>query len=81
MALVQVEQTDLDSISTDLGDIGTSLGQEIADLEAKVAAGTQLTAADLTGVKAGVDKLKGLEAPAPAPAPATDPSAPPATPA
>lgn len=80
MAAVQVEQTDLDTLSTDLDAAVASVGQELTDLETKLAAaGTPLPAGSLDGLKAGLDKLKVLEVPAPVtpPAPA-DPSAPPA---
>lgn len=94
MAAVQVEQSDLDAIATNLASVGATLTSEIADLEAKVAAGQPLTPADLTGLKAAQSTLDALAVPASTPVPdptpspvadptppaAVDPSVPPAAP-
>lgn len=53
MALVSIEQDDLDSIAGDVSDVADSL-QEIIDSE------TPLDPADETALKAAVDKLKNV---------------------
>lgn len=71
MALVSVEQTDLDTLATDLSTAVTTVGAELTDLETKlaaaIAAGTPLPAGSLDGVKAGLASLQALEVPAPTP--------------
>jgi hypothetical protein len=75
MALVSVEQTDLDTLSTDLAAAVAAVGTEITNLEAAVAAaGTPLPAGSLTGVKAALTSLQALEVPAPTPPPVTPPA-------
>ena len=70
MAAVQIEQTDLDSLAAALEAVKTALAAELADLEAKIAAGgVPLPAGSLDGLKAAVADLTALEPPAPAPAP------------
>jgi hypothetical protein len=69
MALVQVEQADLDTLSTDLAAAVSSVSTEITNLEAAVAAaGTPLPAGSLDALKAGVASLQALEVPVPPPA-------------
>lgn len=65
MSLVQVEQTDLDGLSTELGAVADSLATEITNLESKV--GQPLSAADLSGLNAAKDRLAALETPVVAP--------------
>lgn len=68
VSLVQVEQTDLDALSTDLNAAVASVSTEITNLEAAVAAaGTPLPAGSLDALKAGVASLQALEVPAPTP--------------
>jgi hypothetical protein len=75
MALVSIEQTDLDALSTDLAAAVAAVGTEIANLEAAVAAaGTPLPAGSLDALKAGVASLQKLEVPAPTPPPVTPPA-------
>lgn len=85
MALVQVEQTDLDNLATALNDLSTTLtaddaglAAEIADLTAKVNAGGTLTAADLTGLQTAQANLAAGVAAASALLPAAPPPPPPA---
>jgi hypothetical protein len=59
MALVQIEQSDLDTLAGNLEAVKTSLAAEIASLQ------TQLPQADLSGVKQAVADLTALEPPAP----------------
>jgi hypothetical protein len=62
MALVQVAQEDLDQLDTDLD----SATQAISDkLDALENAHPELPAADLTALRADLDTLRGLSAPAP----------------
>jgi hypothetical protein len=61
MALVEIDQADLDTLATSLEAVKTSLATEIASL------GQQLPAADLSGLNQALTDLQGLEAPAPAP--------------
>jgi hypothetical protein len=63
MAAVEVDQTALDTLATNLEAVKTSLAAEIASLQ------TQLPEADLTGLNAALTDLQGLEPPAPAPSP------------
>lgn len=68
MALVSVEQTDLDTLSTDLSAAVAAVGTEITNLEAELtAAGTPLPAGSLDALKAGVASLQALEVPAATP--------------
>lgn len=68
MALVSVEQTDLDTLSTDLNAAVASVATEITNLEAALAAaGTPPPAGSLDALKAGVASLQALEVPAPTP--------------
>jgi hypothetical protein len=73
MAVVQVDQTALDTLATSLEAVKTSLASEIAALTAAVAAAqannTPLPAASLDGLNAALADLTALEAPAPTPAP------------
>ena len=69
MALVQVEQTDIDTLATNLDAAVTAVATEIKDLEAKVAAGQPLPAGSLDGHNAALASLQALEVPAPAPTP------------
>jgi hypothetical protein len=70
MALVQVEQGDLDNLATALQTDDAGILQAIADLEAKVAAGTPLAPADLTALRSAVDATAALiPSPVPPPAP------------
>jgi hypothetical protein len=72
MAAVQVEQNDLDALSTDLNAAVASVSTELTNLEAALAAaGTPLPAGSLDGLKAGVASLQALEVPSPTPPPAT----------
>lgn len=59
MAAVQIEQTDLDNLATELEAVKTSLAAEIESLK------TQLPAADLSGLNQALTDLQGLEPPAP----------------
>lgn len=59
MALVQIDQTALDTLATSLEAVKTSLAAEIASLQ------TQLPAADLSGLNQALTDLQGLEPPAP----------------
>lgn len=61
MASVQIEQTELDTLASNLEAVKTSLADEIASL------GQQLPAADLSGLNQALSDLQGLEPPAPAP--------------
>lgn len=61
MALVQVDQTDLDNLATNLEAVKSSLSAEIASLQ------QQLPQADLSGLNQALSDLQGLEPPAPAP--------------
>lgn len=63
MALVQIDQTQLDDLATALETVKTTLAAEIAGLQ------TALPAADLSGLNQALSDLQGLEPPAPAPAP------------
>jgi cell division FtsZ-interacting protein ZapD len=63
MAIVQIDQTQLDSLATALEAVKTSLAAEIASLQ------TSLPAADLSGLNQALTDLQGLEPPAPTPAP------------
>lgn len=65
MALVQVEQTEVDTLARTLKDIGTNLADEIATLKAA------LPAADFSAVDAQVAALQALEVPVTPPAPPT----------
>jgi hypothetical protein len=82
MALVTVDDAELAQLGTDLSTAVTSVGTEITDLEAKLAAaaaaGTPLPAGSLAGVKAALTSLQALEVPAPTPPPVTPPVTPPA---
>ena len=73
MAAVQVEQTDIDTLTAGLEAVKTALAAELADLEAKLAAAIAaqqpLPAGSLDGLKAALGDLTALEAPAPTPAP------------
>lgn len=70
MALVSVEQTELDTLATDLSAAVASVGSELADLEAQLAAaGNPLPAGSLDGVKSALTALQGLEVPVPPPVP------------
>jgi hypothetical protein len=66
MALVQVDQAALDSLSSDLTAAITAVGTEITNLEAQVTAGT-LPAASLDGLNSALTALQALEVPAPTP--------------
>lgn len=59
MALVQIDQTELDNLATALEAVKTSLAAEIAGLQ------TQLPAADLSGLNQALTDLQGLETPTP----------------
>lgn len=59
MALVQIDQTQLDSLATALEAVKTALATEIAGLQ------VQLPAADLSGLNQALTDLQGLESPAP----------------
>lgn len=59
MALVQIDQTELDTLATSLEAVKTSLSEEIASLQ------TQLPSADLSGLNQALTDLQGLEPPAP----------------
>lgn len=61
MALVEIDQTDLDTLATSLESVKTTLAAEIASLQ------QQLPAADLSGLNQALTDLQGLEPPAPAP--------------
>lgn len=63
MASVQIEQTELDTLATNLESVKTSLEAEIASL------GQQLPAADLSGLNQALADLQGLEPPTPTPTP------------
>jgi hypothetical protein len=63
MALVQVDQTALDTLASSLEAVKAALATEIAALQA------QLPEADLSGLNAALADLQGLESPAPAPSP------------
>jgi hypothetical protein len=68
MALVTVEQTDLDTLATNLEAAVTSVGTEITNLEAALtAAGTPPPAGSLDGLNSALTALQALEVPAPAP--------------
>lgn len=67
MTAVQVEQEDIDAVAADLLSVGVALAAEIADLEAKVEAGTPLAVGDLSGLKAAQTSLDGLVVPAATP--------------
>jgi hypothetical protein len=72
MALVSVEQTDLDTLASDLSAAVAAVGAEVTNLEAELAAaGTPLPAGSLDGIKSGLASLQALEVPAPATPPAT----------
>jgi hypothetical protein len=58
MALVQIEQTDLDTLAANLEAVKTSLEAEIASLQ------VSLPAADLSGLNAALTDLQSLEPPA-----------------
>ena len=64
MALVQVDQAQLDVLASALESVKTTLANEIASLQ------TQLPAADLNGLNQALADLTGLEPPAPTPPPA-----------
>ncbi|GAS92701.1 hypothetical protein [Mycolicibacterium brisbanense] len=66
MALVQVEQTDLDTLATNLQTAIAAVGTEVKNLEAQVAAGN-LPAGSLDGLNSALTALQALEPPAPAP--------------
>jgi hypothetical protein len=66
MALVKVEQSDLDDLDAALDEATQSISDRI---DALVAAGT-LPDADVTALKADVDALRALSAPAPVEPPA-----------
>lgn len=68
MALVQVEQTDLDTLATNLEAAITAVATEVTNLEAQVAAGQPLPAGTLDGLNTALANLQALEVPAP-PAP------------
>jgi hypothetical protein len=69
MAKVNVEQTELDNISTQLGSIADDLDAELAALN--------VPAGDLSGVQAVVDRLRNeVTVPTPAPEPTPDPAPP-----
>lgn len=63
MALVQIDQTQLDDLATALETVKTTLAAEIAGLQ------TALPAADLSGLNQALSDLQGLEPPAPTQAP------------
>jgi hypothetical protein len=67
MALVQVEQTDLDTLAANLQTAIAAVGDEVKNLEAQVAAGN-LPAGSLDGLNNALTALQALEPPAPAPA-------------
>jgi hypothetical protein len=68
MALVEVDQTDLDTLATNLEAAVTSVGTEITNLEAALtAAGTPPPAGSLDGLNSALTALQALEVPAPAP--------------
>jgi hypothetical protein len=74
MAQVQVDQTDLDNLATNLENVKTALATEIQNLQ------QQLPQANLGGLNQALSDLQSLEppAPTPAPAPAPTPDQPPA---
>lgn len=84
MSLVTVDDAELAQLGTDLSTAVASVGTELTDLEAKlaaaIAAGTPVPAGSLDGVKAALTSLQALEVPAPTPAPAPEPTPPPVTP-
>ncbi len=61
MALVQIDQTELDTLATNLEAVKTALSSEIASLK------QQLPQADLSGLDQALTDLQGLEPPAPTP--------------
>lgn len=61
MALVQVDQDVIDTLTDELSGIGDALDAEIQSLK------TALPDADLSGLTAVKDRLAGLEVPTPAP--------------
>lgn len=61
MALVQIDQTALDTLAASLEAVKTSLEAEIASLQ------TQLPEADLSGLNQALTDLQGLETPPPSP--------------
>jgi uncharacterized protein HemX len=63
MAAVQVDQTALDTLASNLEAVKTALSSEIASLQAS------LPEADLSGLNQALTDLQGLEPPAPTPAP------------
>jgi len=70
MAAVQVEQTDLDTLATNLDAAVASVGTELTNLEAALAAaGTPLPAGSLDGLNSALTALTALEVPAPVPSP------------
>lgn len=63
MAAVQVDQTALDTLATNLEAVKTALSAEIASLQ------TQVPQANLDGLNQALADLQALEPPAPTPAP------------
>jgi hypothetical protein len=61
MAAVQVDQTDLDNLATNLEAVKTALSSEIASLQ------QSLPEADLSGLNQALTDLQGLEPPTPTP--------------
>jgi len=68
MALVQVDQTDLDTLAASLEAVKAAIATEIANLQA---ANPPLPAGSLDGLNTALSDLQGLQAP-----PATPPAGP-----
>lgn len=67
--LLMSEQDDINAIATDLGTVGTTLGDAIARLEAQLAAGQAPDLTQLKTVQAALDQLAAAN-PEPTPPPA-----------
>jgi len=66
MAMVQVEQGDLDALDASLDEVSSAIANKIQALID--AAQTPLPAAELSALQADVETLRGLSAPVPPPA-------------